>query len=215
MIAALWGMNNLETAKASVREQMVVLKRKHTWLMSWLYTMCFGSFIGYSAAFPLLLKTQFPDVNALKLAFLGPLVGAIARPVGGWLGDKFGGARITTLDTIVMIIAALGSIIFLDQNAFSGFFVMFLLLFITAGIANGSTFRMIPIIFPPKEASVVLGVTSAIAAYAAYFIPKSFSWSLQATASPAAAMVGFIVFYVISLVINVYYYDRKNAEIKC
>ena len=151
--AAFWGMNNLATAKASVREQLVVLKRKHTWLMSWLYTMCFGSFIGFSAAFPLLIKTLFPEVNALQLAFLGPLVGAASRPVGGWLGDKFGGARMTTLCIIAMIGAALGAIFFINSNSFVGFFIMFLLLFITAGIANGSTFRMIPIIFPPKEAA--------------------------------------------------------------
>ncbi len=215
VIAAFWGMNNLETAKASVREQMIVLKRKHTWLMSWLYTMCFGSFIGYSAAFPLLIKTQFPDVNGLQLAFLGPLVGALARPLGGWLGDKFGGARITTLDVLVMIASALGAIFFIGMNSFVGFFTMFMLLFITAGIANGSTFRMIPVIFPPKEASAVLGITSAIAAYAAYFIPKAFSWSLQATASPNGAMLAFVAFYVVSLGINWYYYDRRNAEIKC
>ncbi len=213
--AAFWGMNNLATAKASVREQLVVLKRKHTWLMSWLYTMCFGSFIGFSAAFPLLIKTLFPEVNALQLAFLGPLVGAASRPVGGWLGDKFGGARMTTLCIIAMIGAALGAIFFINSNSFVGFFIMFLLLFITAGIANGSTFRMIPIIFPPKEAAAVLGITSAIAAYAAFFIPKSFSWSLKATASPNNAILAFIVFYVISLGINWYYYDRKNAEIKC
>ena len=214
-IAAFFGMNNLETSKASLREQVVVLKHKHTWIMSWLYTMCFGSFIGYSAAFPLLVKTQFADINVLKLAFIGPLLGAICRPMGGWIADRAGGARITTWCIVVMATASLGVIWFMEKNIFAGFFVMFMLIFAAAGIMNGSTFRMVPIIFPPKEAAVVLGITSSFAAYAAYFIPMSFSWSLQITSSPNAALVAFIGFYTISLGLNWYYYDRSHAEVKC
>ncbi|HJV46340.1 MAG TPA: NarK family nitrate/nitrite MFS transporter [Bacillota bacterium] len=216
IIAAMFGMNNLATAKASVSEQFVIFKRKHMWVMSWLYTMCFGSFIGYSAAFPLLIKGQFPDINPLQYAFLGPFVGAVVRPVGGWLADKLGGARVTHWDIVVMIAATLGVVYFGNAHQFGGFFVMFLILFVTTGIANGSTFRMIPNIFKnPKEAAPVLGFTSAIAAYGAFFIPKSFGWSIAGTGSPNTALYAFIAYYVISLVLNWYYYTRKNAEIKC
>ncbi|MDP5275619.1 NarK family nitrate/nitrite MFS transporter [Chengkuizengella axinellae] len=214
-IAAFFGMNNLASAQASFKEQAVVFKRKHTWIMSWLYTMCFGSFIGYSAAFPLLIKTQFPEVNPLQFAFLGPLVGALIRPVGGWLADKLGGARVTFWDVIVMIIATGGVVYFLNADNFWGFFIMFMILFITTGVANGSTFRMIPVIFEPKEAAPVLGFTSAIAAYGAFFIPKAFGTSIDATGTPNAALYAFIAYYVISLFVTWYWYSRKNAEIKC
>lgn len=215
-IAAMFGMNNLPGIQSSVREQLVVLKRKHMWVMTWLYTMCFGSFIGYSAAFPLLIKSQFPEINPLHYAFLGPLVGAIVRPLGGWLADKYGGARVTSLDIIAMIAATAGVIFCLGQQNFWGFFLMFMVLFVTTGIANGSTFRMVPVIFSnPKEAAPVLGLTAAFAAYGAFFIPKAFGWSIQLTNSPNAALYGFILYYLISFAINWYYYDRKHAEVKC
>lgn len=214
-ILALWGMDNLPNAKQSFKEQSIIFKNKHTWIMSWLYTMCFGSFIGYSAAFPLLIKSEFPDVNALQLAFLGPLVGASVRPFGGWISDKIGGAKVTFWDIIVMIAATIGVIYFLNGKNFTGFLIMFLILFFTTGIANGSTFRMIPIIFEPKQAAPVLGFTAAIAAYGAFLIPKIFSWSISTTGSSNLALYIFIAYYIISLGICWYYYSRKNAEVKC
>lgn len=214
-IFAIWGMNNLSTANASLSEQFVIFKRKHMWIMTFLYTMCFGSFIGYSAGFPLLVKLQFPEVNALQYAFLGPLVGAITRPLGGWLADKLGGAMVTFWDVVVMIAATCGVVYYMNQHQFMGFFLMFMVLFVTTGIANGSTFRMIPIIFNPKEAAPVLGFTAAIAAYGAFFIPKSFGMSIAATGSANSAFNGFLAYYAVSLWLTWYYYSRKNAEIKC
>jgi MFS transporter, NNP family, nitrate/nitrite transporter len=84
----------LISARSTLKDQLIIVKRKHTWVMSWLYIGTFGSCIGYSAAFPLLLKTQFPAITR-GYAFLGPLVGSVARPLGGLLGDKVGGARVT------------------------------------------------------------------------------------------------------------------------
>ncbi len=216
VIAAIFGMDNLPGTKASIKEQAVIFKYKHTWIMTWLYVMCFGSFIGYAAAFPLLMSTAFPEVNALQFAFLGPLVGALSRPVGGWLGDKFGGAIVTFWDIIIMIAATAGVIFFYTGENFTGFLIMFLILFVTTGIANGSTFRMIPFIFNnPKEAAAVLGWTSAIGAFGAFLIPKIFGWSLDTTGSANKALYIFIAYYVISLIINWYFYSRKNAEVKC
>ncbi|PLR78074.1 nitrate/nitrite transporter [Bacillus sp. V3-13] len=214
-VLAFFGMDNLPNAKQSVKEQAVIFKNKHTWIMTWLYTMCFGSFIGYAAAFPLLIKSEFPEVNALQFAFLGPLVGALVRPFGGWISDKVGGAKVTFWDIIVMIFATIGVIYFLNDKNFTGFLTMFIILFFTTGIANGSTFRMIPIIFQEKQAAPVLGFTAAIAAYGAFFIPKVFSWSLSTTGTANMALYLFIAYYVISLGVCWYYYSRKNAEVKC
>ncbi|CAL61821.1 nitrite extrusion protein (nitrite facilitator)(MFS family) [Herminiimonas arsenicoxydans] len=236
-----FGMNDLATAKASFAEQAVIFKRKHNWLMCWLYTGTFGSFIGYSAAFPLLIKTEFPDLNPLQYAFLGPLVGALARVAGGIISDKLGGARVTLWTFFLMIGAVLGVIHFMPQGGvggnFSGFFSMFMLLFACTGVGNASTFRMIPVIFltarqrdaagkgavaqqqaiidANKEGAAVLGFTSAVAAYGAFFIPKSYGTSIALTGSPIAALWCFIGFYLSCIAITWWCYARKNADMPC
>ena len=250
-IAAWFGMNDIASARASFSEQAVIFKRKHNWLMCWLYIGTFGSFIGYSAGFPLLIKSQFPEVNALTYAFLGPLVGAMIRPFGGWLSDKLGGAPVTFWNFIVMAVAVVGVLYFLPKGTagalalpwgpaggnFYGFLVMFMLLFLTTGIGNGSTFRMIPVIFltermrdaegkgpeakeqavkdANKEAAAVLGFTSAIGAYGGFFIPKSYGTSIAMTGGPEGALYLFIVFYATCIAMTWWYYSRKNAEMPC
>jgi MFS transporter, NNP family, nitrate/nitrite transporter len=214
-IAAFLWMDNLPGVKQSIREQSVIYRNKHTWIMSWLYTMCFGSFIGYSAAFPLLISFEFPEKNAVGLAFLGPLVGACLRPVGGFISDKIGGARVTFWDTVVMIGATVGVIYFLSIHSFGGFLGMFILLFMTTGIANGSTFRMIPYIFEAKQAAAVLGFTAAIGAYGAFIIPKIFGWSLDQHGSANPALYLFLAYYASCLVITWLFYYRKNAPVQC
>ena len=129
-------MNNLTSAKSRFREQIAIAGRKHTWIMSWIYIGTFGSFIGYSAAFPLLIKTQFPSIT-IAIAFLGPLVGSLSRPFGGLLADKVGGAIVTFWNFIAMGAATIGVIYFIDVKDFAGFLMMFLILFVTTGIGNG------------------------------------------------------------------------------
>jgi NNP family nitrate/nitrite transporter-like MFS transporter len=240
-LLAWFGMNDLASAKASFAEQAVIFKRKHNWLMCWLYTGTFGSFIGYSAAFPLLMKTQFPDVNPLQYAFLGPLVGALARVVGGIISDKLGGARVTFWTFIFMIAAVLGVLHFAPHDGvagnFQGFFWMFMALFAGTGIGNASTFRMIPVIFltehqraaagkpkaaqeqaivdANKEGAAVLGFTSAMAAYGAFFIPKSYGTSIALTGSPDTALWCFIGFYMSCIAITWWCYSRKGAAMPC
>lgn len=240
-VAAWFGMNDIASAKASFADQAVIFKRKHNWLMCWLYVGTFGSFIGYSAGFPLLIKTQFPDVNPLQYAFLGPLVGALARVAGGWVSDKLGGARVTLWTFTMMIGAVVGVIYFLPHAGvagnFWGFFWMFILLFAGTGVGNASTFRMIPVIFMTerqrevvgqgpqaqaqavadanREAAAVLGFTSAIAAFGAFFVPKSYGTSIAATGGPEAALWTFIGFYVTCVVMTWWYYSRKDAEMPC
>lgn len=240
-LLAWFGMNDLASAKASFSEQAVIFKRKHNWLMCWLYTGTFGSFIGYSAAFPLLIKIQFPTVSPLDYAFLGPLVGALARVAGGVIADKLGGARVTFWSFWLMIAAVLGVLQFMPQGGvegnFTGFFWMFMLLFAGTGIGNASTFRMIPVIFlterqraaagksraeqeqaivdANKEGAAVLGFTSAVAAYGAFFIPKSYGTSIALTGSPDAALWCFIGFYVSCIAITWWCYSRKGAAMPC
>jgi NNP family nitrate/nitrite transporter-like MFS transporter len=237
---AWFGMNDIADAKASFSDQAVIFKRKHNWLMCWLYLGTFGSFIGYAAGFPLLIKSQFPEVNALHYAWMGPLVGAVIRPFGGWLSDKLGGARVTFWNFIVMALAVIGVLYFLPSGgsgrSFPGFLGMFMLLFLTTGIGNGSTFRMIPVIFLTertraagndpaakerairdgnKEAAAVLGFSGAIGAYGGFFIPKSYGTSISMTGGPEMALYVFIVFYITCIAITWWFYARRNAPMPC
>jgi MFS transporter, NNP family, nitrate/nitrite transporter len=246
-LAAWFLMNDLASARASFTEQAVVFKRKHNWLMCVLYIGTFGSFIGYSAGFPLLIKSQFPGVDPTQYAFLGPLVGALIRPIGGWLSDKMGGATVTFWNFLVMAAAVVGVIWFLPSGGeagnFWGFFAMFMLLFLTTGIGNGSTFRMIPVIFltermreaqgasgdgrispaaeaqaqkdGSKEAAAVLGFSAAIGAYGGFFIPKSYGTSIALTGGPTGALWTFFAFYMICIAITWWYYSRRGAEMPC
>lgn len=212
-VLAFFGMDNLPNAKQSVSDQFVIVKRKHTWIMTVLYVATFGSFIGYAAAFPLLLKSQFPEY--VSLAYLGALLAASARPLGGWIADKIGGSKLTAYVLVTMGIGAAGVIFFLNEKQFAGFLASFLVLFVTAGLGSGSTFQMIPNIFIPKEAAPVIGFTAAFAAYGSFLIPKLFGWSVNTTGTPVTAFYFFIGFYIIALILNWYYYQRKNPEVKC
>jgi len=232
--AAWFGMNDIASAKASFADQAVIFQRKHNWLMCWLYTGTFGSFIGYSAGFPLLAKTQFPAIDALPFVFLGPLVGALSRSATGWVADKWGGGRVTLGVFVLMMAGVLGVLYFLgikDQpGAFWGFFAMFLVLFFAAGVGNASTFQMIPNIMrkemdrlmptadlatrtrqAEKESAAITGFTSAIAAFGAFFIPKSYGTSIDLTGGVQAALWGFFIFYVTCVVITWAVYTRKGA----
>jgi MFS transporter, NNP family, nitrate/nitrite transporter len=240
-LAAWFGMNDIADAKASFATQATIFRRKHNWLMCVLYLGTFGSFIGYAAGFPLLIKSQFPGVDPLAYAWLGPLVGALIRPFGGWLSDKLGGAKVTFWNFVVMALAVVGVLYFLPGGAsggsFAGFFLMFLVLFFTTGIGNGSTFRMIPVIFLNQalkradardqesvsratregntEGAATLGFTAAMAAYGGFFIPKSYGTSITLTGGPEAALYVFICFYLLCIAMTWWFYSRKGAEMPC
>jgi NNP family nitrate/nitrite transporter-like MFS transporter len=228
-------MNNLTSARSTFKDQLVIVTRKHTWVMSYIYIGTFGSFIGYSAAFPLLLKTQFPQIT-LVIAFLGPLVGSLARPFGGWLADRLGGAQITFWNFIVMAAATVGVMYFIDSKSFAGFLAMFLILFVTTGIGNGSTFRMIPSIFREEklrtsrlsdgtarlqaikdasiESAAALGFIAAIGACGGYLIPRSFGASIAATGGPHLALAAFLAFYITCIALTWWYYMRRSFMVQ-
>jgi NNP family nitrate/nitrite transporter-like MFS transporter len=235
-LASWFGMNDIASAKASLAEQSVIFTRRHNWYMCWLYLGTFGSFIGYSAGFPLLMNTQFPAVDALQYSFLGPLVGALSRSMTGWIADKYGGGRVTLWVFVTMIVAVAGVLFFLSvkeqPGAFWGFFAMFMLLFFATGVGNASTFQMIPIamrkdmdrLMPTaevtakirqseKESAAIIGFTSAVAAYGAFFIPKSYGTSIAMTGGPEAALWVFMAFYVTCVALTWAVYTRKGGHL--
>jgi MFS transporter, NNP family, nitrate/nitrite transporter len=226
-------MDNLSSAKSNARDQLAVARNKHTWIISFLYVGTFGSFVGYSAAFPLLLKTQFPHAST-NLAFLGALVGSVARPLGGWLADRIGGARLTLWNFVVMGAATVGVIHFIEQRDFAGFLTMFLCLFVTTGIGNGSTFRMIPAIFRAarlagvsgddetarahqlarRDAAAVIGISSAIGALGGFFIPRTLGASIKATGGATTAFTWFFAGYIACVAITWWHYRRTSFLVK-
>jgi NNP family nitrate/nitrite transporter-like MFS transporter len=228
-VCAFLFMDNLAVSRARLSDQLAILRRGHTWVMSWLYIGTFGSFIGYSAAMPLLMKTAFPNVNTLQYAFLGPLVGSLARPLGGWLSDRVGGAPVTFATFVAMAAATLGVIAVLGSGGpFPLFLAVFLVLFVCSGVGNGSTFRMIPAIFNAasasraagrsegeareidvrgrRETAGVLAFSSAVAAYGSFLIPQGYSLSLAHTGGYGAALLAFVAFYLTCLAATWWWY---------
>ncbi|MCV6610158.1 MAG: antiporter [Amphritea sp.] len=225
--------------KPNLQRQFKIFENKHTWVMSIIYTMTFGSFIGYSAGFALAIKVVFgyqhlmvdgvmthntvnaSGPSALMYAWMGPFIGALIRPIGGWMADKVGGAKVTQYVAIVMIASALGVAYFLKaayqsatpEEFFVPFLILFLVLFAATGIGNGSTFRTIAMVFPKEQAGPALGWTSAVAAYGAFLIPKIFGEQIK-LATPEVALYGFAVFYAVCLLLNWWYYLSPKAEFK-
>ncbi|MEZ5525385.1 MAG: MFS transporter [Pseudomonadales bacterium] len=223
--------------KTNLERQYKIFNNPHTWVMSIIYTMTFGSFIGFAAAFPLSIKVIFgyqhimvdgvmthDTVNpngpsALMYAWMGAFIGALIRPVGGWISDKMGGAKVTLICSVIMVASALGVAYYMKaayasstpEEYFVPFFLLFLVLFAATGIGNGSTFRTISMVFNKEQAGPVLGWTSAVAAYGAFYIPKVLGEQIKAT-TPEDALIGFAAFYAVCVGINWWFYLRKNAE---
>jgi len=237
--AAAWGQNNIRGARATFAEEAVIFRRKHAWILAWLYTGTFGSFIGFAAAFPSLLSTSFPMLEMAKWAFVGPLAGALVRPLGGWLSDRMGGAKVTFWNFVVMLVATLGALAFLPVGSDGAnapwFYAAFLLLFVTAGIGNGSVFHIVTNVFITLhwrraegqdqaaqdaaisegeiEASVTLGFTAAIAALGLFFIPALVALSIKGTGTPQAALMIFSAFYATCVFGTWFWYRRRDAEV--
>jgi len=223
-----------------VRQQYKIFSHPHTWIMTVIYTMTFGSFIGYSAALPLSIKVIFgfqhvvgedgamthtlanPNApSALTYAWIGPFIGALIRPIGGWLSDKMGGALVTQICSIIMVGGALGAAHYMQaayasttpEEFFMPFFLTFMALFLAAGIGNGSTFRTIAVVFDRQQAGPVLGWTSAVAAYGAFIIPIVFGEQIE-KGNPQVALYGFAAFYLLCVFLNWWAYLRPGAQHK-
>ena len=226
--------------KENVTKQFAIFRNKHTWSLTALYIVTFGSFIGFSMVLPLAITVIFgfqhiPDAagvmqhtlknpnapSALTYAWIGPFVGAAVRPIGGWISDKVGGSIVTQIISAVMVVAS-GAVGYVMMQAygsatpeqyFPAFLGLFLVLFFASGIGNGSTFRTIGVIFDRQQAGPVLGWTSAVAAYGAFIAPVVIGAQIKA-GTPQLAMYGFAAFYALCLVLNWWFYLRKGAEIR-
>lgn len=242
ILVAMWGawrfMDNLSSAKADFAGSAAALREPHLWLMAVLYIGTFGSFIGFASVFPKLIADQFPAFStfqvgqaAVSLAFLGALVGSLARPYGGHLADRFGGARVTVGAFAVMALGALGLVATLPLQSFWVFLACFLVLFAATGMGNGSTYRMIPGIFAARalakgvepgtadavkvqrKAAAALGIISAIGAYGGFLVPQVLNASQLATGGYTAAFIGFVAAYAVLLVITVLVYVVPRASL--
>ncbi|MGD9602355.1 MAG: MFS transporter [Gammaproteobacteria bacterium] len=228
------------TMKENIARQFAIFRDKHTWAMTALYIVTFGSFIGFSMALPLSITVIFgishvPDAagvmqhtlrnpnapSAFTYAWIGPFVGALIRPVGGWISDRVGGALVTQVTCAVMVAGsiAVGHVMLeayqsaQPETLFPAFMALFVLLFAASGAGNGSAFRSIGVIFDRQQAGPVLGWTSAIAAYGAFIAPVVMGGQITA-GTPQHAMYGFAAFYAVCLVLNWWFYLRRDAYVK-
>ena len=230
-------MDNLSNAKSDIAGSLAALREPHFWIMSLLYIGTFGSFIGFAGVFPKLIVDSFPAFSTLamgpvtlSLAFLGPLVGSLARPFGGRLADRFGGALITVAAFAVMAAVALTVVWTLPLANFWLFLGLFLVLFAAAGTGNGATYRMIPIIFAvrgaaagqtdlresvstARKSAAALGLISAIGAYGGFLIPQVLNASKGASGSYDLAFYGFVGGYVLMLVVTWFCYLRRSSTL--
>jgi NNP family nitrate/nitrite transporter-like MFS transporter len=226
--------------KANLTKQFAIFKNKHTWSMTALYVVTFGSFIGFSMALPLSISVIFGNTHvldpetqswihaknpnapsALMYAWIGPFVGALIRPVGGWVADKVGGSIVTQVISVVLVVASIatGQVMFqafhsaTPEQYFLTFMLLFVLLFAASGIGNGSTFRTVGFVFDQDQRGPALGWTSAVAAYGSFIAPVIIGGQIKA-GTPENAMYGFAVFYAVCVIINWWFYLRKDAYIK-
>jgi NNP family nitrate/nitrite transporter-like MFS transporter len=226
--------------KAGIQKQFAIFSNKHTWSLTALYMVTFGSFIGFAASVPLSITVIFGDQHildaatqtwihvknpnapsALTYAWIGPFVGALIRPVGGWISDKVGGSIVTQIISAIMVAASVyaGWIMMQAYHSatpeiyFTHFMVTFVVVFAAAGIGNGSTFRTVGVIFDRTQAGPVLGWTSAVAAYGSFIAPEVIKGQLKA-GTPENAMYGFAIFYALCLVLNWWFYLRRGSEIR-
>lgn len=230
-------MHNLTSARSDLRGALACLREKHLWIIATLYIGTFGSFIGFSAVFPKLIADTFTGYSAfqlgtatISLAFLGPLVGSLARPFGGKLADRCGGARITLGALGVMATVTVGLVLTLTHANFWFFLTLFLVLFTASGVGNGSTYRMIPAVFAlrataaaagagtsgevgaARKAAAALGLVSAIGAYGGFLVPQALGLSISLRGSYTPAFCIFVAFYAALMAVTWFCYVRRGTE---
>ena len=223
-------MDNLSATRADLRSFALAARSRHTAVISFLYIGTFGSFVGYSGAFPTLLKSQFPEA-ATSLAFLGALVGALSRPVGGILADRWGGARVTIGAFGLLAVGALGAVAGLEQHRFGLFFAAFMVLFTGSGVGNGATYRMIPAVFRAgttaatsaesgggldaarRAAAGCIGIAGAVGALGGFLIPRGFALATSWTGSLVPALWVFVATYALMGVTTHVVYRRRGSAL--
>jgi NNP family nitrate/nitrite transporter-like MFS transporter len=219
---AAWFMLKSVPVRANIKEQFDIFGNKHTWMMTSLYIMTFGSFSGFAATFPLLIKQLYGGLpggpDPLAWAFYGPLIGSAARVIGGPISDKFGGAIVTQISGVGLLLCLIGVTMYTTPTSMEQFpmFVGLMLgVFFFTGVGNASTFKQMPMIFEPRQASGVIGFTAAMAAFGPFIWGMLVGASFAATGSVNAFLYGLVVFYVINVGINWWFYARSGAEKPC
>ncbi|GGY08546.1 MFS transporter [Paludibacterium paludis] len=232
--------HDLPKLKMTPRDQLRIMKHPHTWYVGILYLGSYGTFLGFSMAYPLLARYMFPGSNATTLAFVGPMLCALSRPIGGWCGDRVGGGMTTMLCNAAMGMACLGLYFALPGPAGGGSFVLFFLLFqvmfLAAGIGNGSSYQLAPKVHlidaglnaaktgrtmadayaeGGRRGAAAMNVSSVLAALGGFFIPKSFGTSLDLFDSFLPAFLMFLTFYMACTFIAWFHYARHSAPLRC
>jgi NNP family nitrate/nitrite transporter-like MFS transporter len=216
-------MDDLEVVRASLGEQTNVVLRRDTWILAWLYLGTFGSFIGFAAGFPLVAEFQYGGLDATTYAFAGPLVGALARPAGGWLADRHGGATVVIICFAVM--AGAVALMLGAMASYGAFLAAFALLFVASGVGNGALFQLVPRVFArlhaaerggnerlaSLEAAAALGVASGIAAFGGFVIPKAYGTAVALSGDTRPALMLFLVFYLSCIAVAWWFYARPDA----
>jgi NNP family nitrate/nitrite transporter-like MFS transporter len=229
VLAALF-MDNIASVKNDTGAAVDAAKDAHTWIMSFLYVGTFGSFIGYAFAFGQVLQVEFgrTPLQAAYLTFIGPLLGSLIRPVGGWLADRYGGASITLWNFVAMAVAT-GILVYASSEKSLPLFVgVFVVLFVLSGLGNGSTYKMIPGIFQKKAldkglegeeaarygrrlSGASMGLIGAVGALGGVGINLAFRQSFLSSASGTGAFVTFLAFYAVAFVVTWAVYLRRPA----
>lgn len=234
ILVAAWGahryMHNLSHATNDIKGSLSALKEKHLWIISFLYVGAFGSFMGFGSVFPTLINAQFPEFSsftvlgaALGLAFLGPLVGSLARPYGGRLADRLGGARVSTAVFVCMALVTVVMVLSLGTVGFAGYLVLFIVLFTLTGLANGSVYRMIPTVFElsvasddpvghERKSAAALGFIGAIGAFGGFAIPQVLNLSDSVTGDFSVAFWLFAAAYVLMALVAWGVYHRPGTR---
>lgn len=218
-----WALLRSVPVRASVREQADIFANKHTWFCTITYIMTFGSFSGFAAAFPLMIREIYGGFEGapdpLRYAFYGPLIGSLIRVLMGAPSDRWGGSIFTQLSGLGLITGSLalvlgGYLTPTSMDQFPVFVGIMLWLFFWSGVGNAATFRQYPIVFAhsPRQAGGVIGWTAAMAAYGPFAFSLLIGASMTQTGSAAAFFWGAIAFYALASAINWWYYTRKGAE---
>jgi NNP family nitrate/nitrite transporter-like MFS transporter len=238
LVAALCAaryMDNLFSMRNDSGALREAVKKSQTWVMSFLYIGTFGSFIGYSFAFGLVLQSQFgrTPLQAASVVFIGPLIGSLIRPVGGWMADRFGGAKVTLVNFVGMALATAVVIMASGDKSLPLFMVGFVALFVLSGIGNGSTYKMIPSIFnlqarmamasgeatqsalmtARRLSGAVIGIAGSIGAMGGLLINLAFRQSFLTTKSGIPAFWSFMIFYGICVIVTYVVYLRRAPAV--